>query len=200
MSLDGRRVRRLCAAYLEQYLGKIRFCVDRLDEDQVWARPHPSGNSVGNLILHLCGNLSQWVLSGLGGEADARCRPVEFTAARTATRDELVERLESVVRRCRTVVRALDDDALATARKIQDRRTDGLGALLHAVEHMSYHTGQIVLVAKEALGPGSGIDFYPHLNAASTTPPRGSRRPPRATRARSFKAGRPASGRRRGRR
>jgi uncharacterized damage-inducible protein DinB len=200
MSLDGHRVRRICDAYLDQYLGKIRFCVNRLDEDQVWARTDPSLNSVGNLVLHLCGNLSQWVLSGLGGEGDTRRRPLEFAADRTATRSELVARLDAVVRRCRAVVRALDDDALATPRRIQDRRIDALGALVHAVEHMSYHTGQIVFAAKQALGRESGIDFYPHLNAASTTRPTGSRRPPRAARARSFKGGKAASGRRRGRR
>jgi uncharacterized damage-inducible protein DinB len=200
MSVDGRRVRRICDEYLGQYLGKIRFCVERLDEDQVWARTDASGNSVGNLVLHLCGNLSQWVLAGLGGQAYARQRPLEFAADRTATRSELADRLDGVVRRCRAIVRALDDRALAERRRIQEKRTDGLGALLHAVEHMSYHTGQIVFAAKQALGPGSGIDFYPHLNVAPTTRPTGSRRPPRAPRARSFKAGRAASGRRRGRR
>jgi uncharacterized damage-inducible protein DinB len=200
MSVDGGRLRGLCADYLGQYLGKIRFCVDRLDERQTWARSGPGSNSVGNLTLHLCGNLSQWVLSGLGGEKDTRQRALEFAADGSAGRRQLVERLEAVVGRCRGVIAALDDAALAAPRKIQDRETDGLGALLHAVEHMSYHTGQIVFAAKQALGPKSGIDFYPHLNVVPTTRPTGARRPPRAARARPFRAGRAASGRRRGRR
>jgi uncharacterized damage-inducible protein DinB len=200
MSADGGRLRRLCADYLGQYLGKIRFCVDRLDERQAWARSGAGCNSVGNLVLHLCGNLSQWVLSGLGGAPDTRERAFEFAADRAATRGELVERLDSVVERCRGVIAALDDAALAAPRTIQDRETDGLGALLHAVEHMSYHTGQIVFAAKQALGEGSGIDFYPHLNAVPTRPPTGARRPPREARARPFKGGRAASARRRGRR
>lgn len=200
MSADGGRLRGLCADYLGQYLGKIRFCFDRLDERQVWARSGRSSNSVGNLVLHLCGNLSQWLLSGLGGEKDTRRRALEFAADRSATRAELVERLEFVVGRCRGVIGGLDDAALATPRKIQDRETDGLGTLLHAVEHMSYHTGQIVFAAKQALGAESGIDFYPHLNAVPTTRPTGARRPPREVRARSFKGGKAASGPRRGRR
>jgi len=129
MSADGGRLRGLCADYLGQYLGKIRFCVDRLDERQTWVRSGPGRNSVGNLMLHLCGNLSQWVLSGLGGEKDTRQRALEFAADGGADRAELIERLAAVVGRCRGVIAALDDAALAAPRKIQDRETDGLGAL-----------------------------------------------------------------------
>ncbi|PYQ13532.1 MAG: hypothetical protein DMF80_14760 [Acidobacteria bacterium] len=200
MRSEAARVRELCSGYLEEYLGKVRFCLERLDEAQVWWRPHRAGNSVGNLVLHVCGNLSQWVLSGLGGEADSRRRALEFAADRPMGKRRLAERLSSVVARCRRRIALLDEEALAAPRTIQHRRTDGLGALLHAVEHMSYHTGQIVFVAKQLRGEGSGIDFYPHLNAPPTTRPPAARRPPRATRARPFKAGRPASGRRRGRR
>jgi uncharacterized damage-inducible protein DinB len=151
----------ICDRYLAQYLDRIRESVALLSEEQVWWRANRRSNSVGNLILHLCGNLSQWVLDGLGGESFERRRSLEFSADGGVGKAELLERLTNVIGRCREVVTALDQAALDTSRQIQGVDTTGLGTLLHAVEHMSYHTGQVVFVAKQ-LAPGSvEIEFYP---------------------------------------
>lgn len=148
-----------CAAYLGEYLNKIRVCVERLDEEQLWWRAGPRGNSAGNLLLHLRGSLSQWVLDGLAGEHVERRRPEEFAASRTATGAELQERLASVVERCQAVIRALSDDDLKRPVRVMAYDTDGLGVVLHMTEHMGYHTGQIVLLAKQLLGDRADIDF-----------------------------------------
>jgi uncharacterized damage-inducible protein DinB len=149
------------ARLLEEYMDKIERSLATLDEAQVWWRANESSNSVGNLLLHLAGNLSQWVLAGLGGESFERRRAAEFAAREGAPPAELVASLRGVADRCALVARRLGDEDLAAWHEIQGYRRDGFGVLLHAVEHMSYHTGQIVLLAKQ-LG-GGGIEFYPHL-------------------------------------
>jgi uncharacterized damage-inducible protein DinB len=159
--MDHRPVLALVDGDLALYLDKIRRCVDLLEEPQVWWRANARSNSVGNLMLHLCGNLSQWVLEGLGGRPCERRRALEFTADRTATRAELLARLRGVVGGCREVAAGLTEADLAAPRTIQKYETDGLRALLHAWEHMSYHTGQIVLITKQLIGDRTEIDFYP---------------------------------------
>jgi uncharacterized damage-inducible protein DinB len=150
-----------CAAYLGEYLGKIRFCVERMADRQVWWRPAPHVNSTGNLLLHLTGNLSQWVLEGLGGLAYERHRDAEFAATGGATRDELLSGLAAVVEKSQAVIRGLSAEELRRERRIQGEDTDGLGVVLHVTEHMAYHTGQAVQLAKQILGSEAPIDFYP---------------------------------------
>jgi len=153
--------------HLAAYVTKIHTCVGLLSEDQIWWRPGTRSNSVGNVILHLCGNLSQWVLAGVGGEAFERHRSLEFAADRSLDAAQLMARLIDVVGRCRALLGALPDEALLTRHQIQGYDTDGLGVLVHVVEHMSYHTGQIVFIAKQLVGDGekAPIEFYPqHSN------------------------------------
>src|SRR5215510_15296752 len=82
----------------EDFLPKIERCVDLLSDEQIWWRPNAESNSIGNLLLHLCGNARQWIVSGLGGERDARHRQSEFDQRDVIRRAELVEKLETAVR------------------------------------------------------------------------------------------------------
>ena len=144
--------------YWDEYLRKIEAAVAPLDESQVWWRPNEASNSIGNLLAHLRGNLAQWVLAGLAGEDFERHRSAEFAARGGASKEQLLADLRETVRRCRAAAVTLDDAALAWPRRIQTYGLDGHAALFHAVEHMSYHTGQIVLLAKML---GARLDFYP---------------------------------------
>jgi len=153
----------MSAELLGEYFDKIRIGVERLTEEQVWWRPAPGTNSAGNLMLHLCGNLSLWVLSGLGGQAFQRDRAAEFAADRTHSRAELIEKLRGVIDRCREVVLKLGGGALEAPVEVQKYVTNSGGALFHAVEHMSYHTGQILYIVKQLAG--GGIEFYPQHRA-----------------------------------
>jgi uncharacterized damage-inducible protein DinB len=146
---------------LESYLERILAATGKLDAAQLWWRPHAGSNSVANLMLHLEGNLSQWVLDGLAGERYERQRDAEFASREGADAAELRERLRQVFGRCVEAVDRLEDRQLLAEMRVQGYATTGLAALYHAVEHASYHTGQIVAAAKQLLGPGSGIDFYP---------------------------------------
>jgi len=150
--------------YLEQYMGKIKHCVSLLSEDEIWRRPAPGTNSIANLLLHLSGNLSLWVLNSLGGEHNERHRSLEFSTERTqttASKEELTDGLAAVVERCRSVALSISDETLRRPLVIQDYPTDGFGALLHAIEHMSYHTGQIVYWTKVLTSGRATIEFYP---------------------------------------
>jgi uncharacterized damage-inducible protein DinB len=146
------------AHYWNEYLGKIAAALEPLGEEQVWWRPDEGSNSVGNLLAHLDGNLSQWVLAGLGGEPYERHRDAEFAARGGASKAELLAHLRATVERCCAVAARLTDDDLARPHRIQKYELDGARALFHTVEHMSYHTGQIVLLAKLH---GARLDFYP---------------------------------------
>ena len=148
---------------LALYLEKIRHCVGLLSDEQLWWRPVPRSNSVGNLILHLCGNLSQWLLAGVGGRPYERHRSREFSAERAGNAAALIERLAVVVASCREVLSGLDEGALAAGCTIQGRETNGLHAVLHAWEHMSYHTGQVVLMTKQQIADDVALEFYPQL-------------------------------------
>ena len=147
--------------YWNEYLGKIEQALEPLSQDQIRWRANEGSNSIANLLAHLHGNLSQWVLAGLGGQPFERHRGEEFSArghATGATKAELFAQLETTVRRCRASIRGLSPDELARTRRIQGYELDGYRALFHTVEHMSYHTGQIVLLAKLL---GAPLDFYP---------------------------------------
>lgn len=157
------RFRSLASDNLEQYMSKIRASVALLSEEDLWWRPDPSCNSVGNLMLHLCGNLSQWVLEAMGDLPFDRHRDEEFRAEGGWRKADLLTRLEAIVGASRAILEGLDQGDLEAAKRIQVYDTDGLGAVFSAVEHMSYHTGQVVYVAKELHGREGGIDFYPHL-------------------------------------
>lgn len=141
-----------------EYLGKIERAVQPLDERQLWWRANEASNSVANLLAHLHGNLSQWVIHGLGGEPFERHRSEEFAAREGLGKAALVAQLRNTVDRCRGVVKTLSADDLARTRRIQTYELDGYAALFHTVEHMSYHTGQIVLLAKMM---DVALDFYP---------------------------------------
>src|SRR5262245_45031633 len=89
----------------DQCLVKIRHCVAQLSDEQVWWRPREAMNSIGNLILHLTGNVRQWIVAGIGGEADVRKRPAEFQERGPIPAADLIQRLEEVVRGAQEVLR-----------------------------------------------------------------------------------------------
>lgn len=155
------RLLELADRYFGEYLSKIERATAGLGGDALWRRANEQSNAIGNLLLHLNGNLSQWVLGGLFDEPVERHRSAEFAARSGPARAELVAALAATVERCRRGLPRLDAAELARVRPIQGYEVDGFGALFHAVEHMSYHTGQIVLLAKAHLAPEAAFEFYP---------------------------------------
>jgi uncharacterized damage-inducible protein DinB len=130
------------------YLPRIVTCLEGLSAQQIWWRPNPASNSAGNLVLHLSGNLRQWIISGLGGAADTRQRDQEFAEPRPLSRRALVSRLrKTVLETCRVLDKLTVAD-LARVYTIQGFRVTGLEAAFHVTEHFSHHAGQIILITK----------------------------------------------------
>jgi uncharacterized damage-inducible protein DinB len=150
---------------LEQLLSRIRDCVSKLSPDEIWARGHVNENAIGNLLLHLNGNVRQWILSGVGGAPDTRTRDAEFAARGGQEPGDLVGRLESTVRDAIAVLGKVTPERLAQRVTIQKYDVTVLEAIFHVVEHFSQHTGQIIFATKMLTGEDLG--FYRHLKAAT---------------------------------
>ncbi len=133
---------------VEDYLPKIERCLERLTDEQVWWRASGRSNSVGNLLLHLEGNLRQWVVCGVGGAGDARVRDREFAERGQVPRAELLRALRAAVEEADGALAGLDPGALLETRNVQGLDVTILTAVFHAVEHFSMHTGQVILLTK----------------------------------------------------
>ena len=136
----------------EVYLPRIVCCLEELSPDQIWWRPHEASNSVGNLVLHLTGNVRQWIVSGLGGATDVRRRDQEFSERGPVPRRELMSRLRKTVSEACRVLGKLSPQDLARVHTIQKFHATGFEAAFHVAEHFSHHAGQIILLTKMLVG------------------------------------------------
>jgi uncharacterized damage-inducible protein DinB len=143
---------------MQEYLPWLRVCLTKLSDEDIWWRPNKASNSVGNLILHLCGNVRQWIIHGLGDAADTRNRPEEFAARGSLSQAELLQRLETTLLEADTVLANLPVENLTVPRLIQGFNVTVLGAVFHVVEHFSFHTGQIIYVTK--MRTGEDLKFW----------------------------------------
>lgn len=151
---------RISRHQLRERLRRIELCSDKLSDSQLWVRSHENENAVGNLILHLAGNIRQWIVSGVGGETDARDRDAEFSRREPLDREELLIRLRQAIEEADRVLASITTSQLARKRKIQVYEVTGLHAVYHAVEHLAEHTGQIVWVTKRLTGENLKIYGY----------------------------------------
>lgn len=165
MSIAQDFVARSRALLTDEYRIKIRRAVEALPADSLWWRPNDASNSVGNLLIHLEGNVRQWIVSGVGGAPDRRDRNAEFAARESAGAAELLARLDAVLDEADTVIAALDERALESRRTIQGRDVTVLDAVYQVVQHFALHAGQIFWVAKERR-PGS-VRFYDDGNGVA---------------------------------
>jgi len=143
---------------LNEYLPRIKRCFDELSEDDIWWRAHETDNSIGNLILHLNGNIRQWIIGGLGGSTDARNRPAEFAERGRIPKEELLSMFERTLMESDTVLERLDASQLLETRHIQAFDVTGLDALAHVIEHVAQHLGQIIYITK--LRTAKDLKFY----------------------------------------
>lgn len=166
MTLDA-DFRATAAETLLQHMGRIEVCVGKLSDDQIWARGHETDNAIGNLCLHLSGNVRQWIVASLAGEADHRTRDAEFAARAGMSGTELTSRLRETIRSAVAVIEALTKEQLAARYTIQNYEVSGLGAVFHVVEHFGQHTAQIILLTK--MLTGTDLGFYRHLSGGIAT-------------------------------
>lgn len=148
--------------YIGLNLPRVVSCIDMLSEEEIWRKPNNNSNSIGNLVLHLCGNMTQYILSGLGGRPDERQREAEFNTSGGWTKEELLSKLTEVVVQVQQVISQTEEPALLKKRVVQGFEMTGVGIIIHVVEHFSYHTGQIAFWTKFLTNRDLG--FYRGIN------------------------------------
>ena len=148
---------------LEESLRMITIAFSKIADDMLWKRPTEQGMALGNQILHSCGNMTQYICTSLGEQLDERKRDLEFSTITGLTKEELLKQLETTVRTAQYTIHNTTSLKYETVREVQGFRFSGIGVVLHAVEHFSYHTGQIAFWVKqltqEDLGFYDGVDL-----------------------------------------
>ena len=148
---------------MKESLRMIKICLDQLTEEQVWQKPNESTNSIANLILHLCGNITQYGIASIQDLEDERKRDEEFSTESGYTKAELTQRLEDTISDAKRAFYDAPLNELLRKRNVQGFNFSGVGNIIHVTEHLSYHTGQIALYTKmlnnQDLGFYSGVNL-----------------------------------------
>lgn len=146
----------------DDFMPKLLHCLEAMPDEDIWWRPNEQSNSAGNLVLHLCGNMRQWIVRSIGGESFSRDRDAEFAARGPVPKTELIASIRAAVTEVDRVLDALPENRLLDQYAIQTYSSSGLQAIYHVVEHFSYHLGQILYIYKLRTGADPG--FYRHLS------------------------------------
>jgi hypothetical protein len=146
---------------LAEGMRKIEHCVGQLNDEQVWWRPRPEMNSIANLMLHLSGNLRQWIVAGLGGAKDVRNRPLEFSDRSDRKKAELLAILKTTVTEADAVLAKLTAEQLILPRRIQGFETNVIGAIMDTIPHFRGHVQEIIHITRQQLGEKYRFDFVP---------------------------------------
>ncbi len=147
----------------EEGIERINKVLALLSEEEVWYSPNDAANSVGNLVLHLCGNVTQWIGSGVGGQVDQRVRDAEFDPSSQISKEELMKKLQDLrLITDRALSTIVSEDQLIDQIRVQGFEETVLSILIHVTEHFSYHVGQIAIIAKYQKGLDLG--FYEDMD------------------------------------
>lgn len=149
----------------DDYLQKIGRAIGGLSDEEIWSRLNEESNSIGNLLLHISGNMRQWLVSGVGGAPDARVRSEEFAARGTMSGADLINHLKDAIDDADRVLFGLIEEMERSGTDAVLQRTVApqgydqtvLDAVFHVVEHYSQHTGQILMLAKWLTGRELGL-------------------------------------------
>jgi uncharacterized damage-inducible protein DinB len=148
---------------LEQYWPRLRACIEPLSDDQLAWRPNEASNSIANLVLHLNGNVRQWLVTSFNREQDHRDRPAEFAERGSIPAHALLAQLGATMDEASAVLARLTTGDLVARYEIQGYNVSGLDAVYQVVEHFGLHYGQITYITKSLTA--TGLDFYRELNA-----------------------------------
>lgn len=146
---------------LTECVKKIKHCLAQLTDEQIWWRPHDSMNSIANIVLHLCGNMRQWIISGVGGEPDIRDRPKEFSNRSSMPKVELIRHLDEVARQADAVLAGVSDQQLLERRRIQGFDETAISAIFDSLSHFRGHQQEIVYITRLQLGDAYKFEWVP---------------------------------------
>ncbi len=147
---------------IDESMQRIVKCLNEIDEDEIWKSPNDNSNTIGNLVLHLCGNIRQYIISALGEMEDIRTRDEEFSIKKGTGKAALLNQLSSTVSRAKEIIRECDDYKLAKTYSVQGFELSGVGIIIHVTEHYSYHVGQIAFWVKQL--KNKDLAFYGGIN------------------------------------
>lgn len=133
--------------FSESY-SRIFKCLSLLDEDQLWKKFNPHVPAIGSLILHVCGNARQWILTGIGNSPDNRLRDQEFEIHRNIKKTDLIFLLENLRVNLNHCLNEIPESKLNEIHSVQGFKESGFSIIVHVIEHFSYHTGQITTLTK----------------------------------------------------
>jgi hypothetical protein len=142
---------------LAECVKKIKHCLAQL----TWWRPHDSMNSIANIVLHLCGNVRQWIISGVGGEPDIRDSPREFSDRSSMPKNELIRRLDEIASQADAVLARVTDQQLLERHRIQGFDETALSAIFDSISHFRGHMQEIVYITRLQLGEAYQFEWVP---------------------------------------
>ena len=134
---------------LDESLRMICIALSKIEGEMLWKLPVANGITLGNQVLHSCGNMTQYIISSLGEQADLRERDLEFVVDESKTLDDLIQKLKATVDTSKRTIENATQQQYSKLRMVQGFELSGVGVVLHAVEHFSYHTGQIAFWVKQ---------------------------------------------------
>ena len=152
---------------IEESVPRIKKCLHLLNEPQIWHRPNKQTVSIGNLVLHLMGNMQQWVLSGIDGQPDHRHRSQEFAETGPIPTEKLIRDLDSLMVDVEQALSRITPEMLIEERDVQGFEESVMAILIHVTEHFSYHTGQITYYVKSTLNVDT--QYYTGLDLDKTS-------------------------------
>ena len=155
---------------IEESLPRIKKCLLLLDEKEIWHKPNTELSSIGNLVLHLCGNARQWIICTLGNQSDSRNREEEFNEKGPLPTSTLLHMLEQLAKEIILVLEQLTPEKLLQSYQVQCYTEPGVSILVHVIEHFSYHVGQISYITKEKKALDLGYYQGQKLNQTYSKP------------------------------
>lgn len=147
---------------IEENTHRIVKCLHEIDDTEIWKSPNNHSNSIGNLILHLCGNIRQYIISGLDEAKDIRERDKEFSTKAGPAKSDLLNQLTGTISGAVGIIKNIDESRLTKIYSVQGFSLSGIGIIIRVTEHLSYHTGQIAFWTKQLKNKDLG--FYANID------------------------------------
>jgi uncharacterized damage-inducible protein DinB len=150
------------AIYCMHYgINKIEHCLKQLDDEQVWWRPRDEMNSIGNLLLHVAGNLRQWIVAGVGDVEDTRIRQLEFDERGPLPKEQVLNRLLEVLSQAEATIRNVSAEELLKDKRIQGHDSNKMQAIWHSITHFQGHVQEIIGMTRQQLGADYKFEWTP---------------------------------------
>jgi uncharacterized damage-inducible protein DinB len=162
VQIKNELLRDVAIRLFDENSARIKKCLGKLSIEQIWWKANPNSNSIGNLILHMNGNVRQWILTGIDGQKDIRQRQSEFEQDKQLDHKTLFLILDRLENDTRSAMSRISTSELLRKRPVQIYNETGISILIHVTEHFSYHTGQIAFITKMLLDDQVG--FYENLD------------------------------------